>query len=246
MPAVIVNDLIAQSLYELNVVPAGQAPAQTQVDFCLTRLNQIFDDWNSERLYVYSDDFPQFTLVPSLAPHTIGPTGTFVVDERPVSIEGITIILGGANAGRVTVKKRDKQWFQNQQVPLIEDSVASGFYYNATEPDGEINFYPVPSTAYDVQLWIRSLLSSVEQFDSIDLPQGYRSALMMTLAEQVAGPMRKPWTQDQARQASNARARIQTNNAWTPRIATRDSGMPRSTVQRRSTWNWKTGNSVTP
>lgn len=224
-----VNQILTDALSELNVIDAGNTPDAGDALFALGKFNQILDNWNAERGMVYADTFPQYTITPSLNPHTIGPSSaTWAASERPVSIEGANVVLNStAPYPYIPIRKRDAQWWQLQPAPTVTSTIPTDFYYDPTMINGSIYFFPVPTTAYLVQLWIRVLLAQVTQFQTIDIPQGYRNALMLTLAEDLSGPFRKTWTPLQQNKAQMARARIFSNNVVVPVLVTSDAGMPR-------------------
>jgi hypothetical protein len=69
-------DIVTSALQEINVVAQGEAPAQGDAAFALSKLNDLLDEWAARKVYIYDVSFPTFTLVPGLLPHTIGPAGT--------------------------------------------------------------------------------------------------------------------------------------------------------------------------
>ena len=236
MPNTVTNTLLTNAMLEINVNDPADAPAQTDSDFVLGKLNRLLDNWNAERHAIYADQFLPFTIniVTAAAglPQTIGiaansPTWT-VTGNRPVSIEGITVILSGTPKARVNLRPRDSQWWQLNTVPTITSPLPTDFYYNPVYPNGEVWLWPEPTTAYAVQVWCRGVLSSLTQFATFDLPPGYEDAITLTLAEDCAGGFQKPVTPELRSKALQARARIFDNNTQVPKLRTRDSGMPRS------------------
>lgn len=216
------------------------------------KLQRLFNNWNAQRYAVYATAFSQFTLVPSLSPHTIGPTGaTWTVTQRPVSIEAISVILTPSSpAVYLAMNKRDAAWWQAQLTPTIEVDYPSDFYYDATwtvaSPNGSVYFWPVPNAAYDVQLQIRTLLDNDLTIDTeLAMPPGYQDAATLTLAEQAARIWGMPIPEDLERDARNARALIFANNDSTPLITTRDAGMQGPQGGERSSFNWISGGPTT-
>src|SRR5574343_1563542 len=86
-------DIVTMALRDLGITNAVDPPSAEDAAFALSKLNVLLDNWNAERQAVYEDVFASYTLTPSLAPHTIGPSGTFNVAQRPVSLEGCNLIL---------------------------------------------------------------------------------------------------------------------------------------------------------
>lgn len=217
-------------------------------DTARRRLERMLNLWNAQRCAVYADVFSQFTLTPSLSPHTIGPTGaTWTVVQRPVSIEAISIILTPSTPSvYLPLTKRDAAWWQAQITPTIAVEYPSDFYYNPTYVNGSIYFWPVPSAAYDVQIQIRTLLDDDFTLDTdLGMPQGYREAITLTLAERLSTPFGQPIMPSLAADARDARALIFANNDTTPTLVTRDAGMEGPRGGSRSDFNWISGGPTT-
>lgn len=237
-----VADLITEALWELNVVDPAETPSADLAALGLTKLNRLLDSWNAERLAVYSDQFAVYTLTPSVQPHTIGPSGaTWTITPRPVSVEGATVVVSGAEpTGRRPLHLRDAQWWQHQRAPTVTGPYPTDVYYDPTWPNGSLYFWPVPTTAATVQLWIRLALGQVSATDTWSLPPGYREAVTLSLAEALAAPLGRTWTAAQALQAREARERVFRVNVQTPRLVTADAGMPHGR-RGRPNFFWWTG-----
>lgn len=230
-----------------EITASAQTLAPTIASLFLARLNRIIDDWNAEREKVYGTDFLTFTFVPGLNPHTIGPTGTWTVAQRPVVLEGATVVLtpGVNQVNAPGIHLHDQAsgfplWNQSIAMPNIETSYPTDGYYDATWPNGSLYLWPVPGTAYECQIQVRSVLGAFDFTTVLSLPPGYRSALVLTLAESCAPMMGATIAPATQKAAVEARARIGANNTGAGPIATQDAGMPRQRGTR-SNWNWLVG-----
>lgn len=210
---------------------------------------RIIDDWNAVRDAIYATEFLSFTFTPNLNPHTIGPTGaTWTVAQRPVTIEGATVILStgpsGVNAPAIYMHDQSAgipAFFQNLSTPNLTTSYPTDGYYDATWPNGSLYLYPVPATAYGCQIQVRQVLTTYTLDTTFSMPPGYRSAITLTLAEQTAGIFGRPMPETLAARALTARARIFSNNTGARQLVTQDAGMPRVRRGTRSNWNWLIG-----
>ena len=219
-------DICRAALLDLNVFEPSDSVSNDDLAFVLTKLNRILDNWNADRQATYADQFTQFTLTPSLSPHTIGPTGTWVTSQRPVSIEGASLVFPTANSPEVGITLRDAEWYNSLSVPSLAGSTPTDLYYEPAWPNGRLNFYPVPSAAYKVSLWTRVVLAQLALTDTFTLPPGYWDALTLTLSENIAATYEKTVPALLSRQANDARARVFNANLEIPRLVTADSGMP--------------------
>lgn len=236
-----VRDVLHDAYAEFNQVGIGEAMPASLAAFGLRRFNMLVDQWNAIRPAIWNEEFLEFTLVPDLAPHTIGPTGaTFTVDSRPVSLEGASVILTDQDpAVKVPLILRDDEWWANQPVPTLAANLSTDLFYSPTYPNGSLYFWPVPQIAYGVQLVTRGLLSSATLDTVLSYPPGYRAALTYRMAMWLAGPIGQPVTADLEVKARMAEAAIFSNNVQPPRQRTRDAGMP-GAGSGRGGWNYIT------
>ncbi len=243
MISVQASAIITAALKELNAIQAGgPVPGQQMVDG-LELLNNILDDWNADRAKIYADAFLPFTIIPNHQPHTIGPAADWVTTQRPVSIEGIQVILTGGTPPYVYLKPRDAAWWQAQVAPTVTAAYPTDFYFDATWTAGvgQIYLWPVPTTAYAVQLWCRIVLAQLAVGTTISLPPGYNYALRMLLAKRWAPSLRKPWTPAQEQLCTRAIEVFEANNTDVPKISTRDAGMPSSRGGDLPSFMWPYG-----
>ncbi len=230
---------------ELGVIASGETPDASDIIDVRDKMRRLLNNWNADQRAVYAAAFLQFTLVPNLQPHTIGPTGVWAVDSRPVSLDGANLILNNSPTPVNTpINVRDKQWWLANTIPAIATTYPTDVYYQADWPNGSLYFWPVPQSAYDVQLMVRLVLDDVIDFDTpFSLPPGYQDAITLTGAEDcvtlfsVSNPSILQMIEKKGREA---RARIFANNDPTPKLRTADSGLTGSS-DRRGTWNFWTG-----
>ncbi len=241
--------ILLAALTEINAVDAGGAAQPELIDLALDTENEILDLWNAERGKVFADAFLPFTITANLNPHRIGPAavGTqWATTQAPVSIEGIQVELNGTPVPFVYVKKRDAAWWQSRPSPQVTANFPTDFYYDPTwtgsvTPYGQVYFWPVPTQAYNVQLWVRMILAQLLANTVISLPPGYRRALKMSIAKALAPVLRKPWTPAQDEATRIAIAKIEANNTVVPQIRTADAGMPGSSSSGLPNFDWNTG-----
>ncbi len=229
-------DLVTGALLEHNVIQLGTDPSAEDADFVLGKLNRLVDNWNAKRGAVYCETIQLFTLTPSLSPHTIGPTGTFVTPARPESITAASVYIS------TTVKQpidldHDALWWDAQLIPGQTSTFPTDGYYEKDWPNGKLFFWPVGTGAQSVEIVSRVVLAAITLAGTFSLPPGYQDAITLTLAEAIATPYRRVVTPELKQQAQDARDQIFGNNLVVPALVTVDSGMPRG---RRTTMNYLT------
>jgi hypothetical protein len=151
------------------------------------------------------------------------------VSQRPQTLEGVAMQVG---AQWCDIYLQDRQWFQSIGTPAQSSSQPSDVWYNPLWPNGELNFWPRPSTAAAIEVCTRQLLLQLALTDTFSLPPGYRSMLQKTLAERVAAPYEKTVPSQLTKDAAAARARVFGANTEIPRLITADAGLPGSRSPR--------------
>ncbi len=231
------RQLVIDALQEIKVVSATESVSSEDLAFGIRRLNRILDAWNADDQTVYADTIRSFTLVPDLVPHTIGPTGaTWTMDQRPQSVLSASLIV---DTTHYAINVRQAHWWMALTYPGLGTSMPTDVYYNPGWPNGELYFWPKPTTAYTVELLLSVTLGQMTANDVFWLPPGYQEAMTLTLAELLVGPMRVEMPPGLPLQAQKARARIFSVNVLTPPMITNDIGIPSN--DRRGTFLWRSG-----
>ena len=233
-------DLVTEALAEIGVYAQGEVPSAADMQFGISKLNRIIDSWNAKRRMVYSKDFTTYTLTPNLQPHTIGPTGTFVVTSRPIRILNANIVLTGTPPVNSPLMLRDADWWANNRVQALTSSLPTDLYYNPAFANGQLWLWPIPTVAYGIQLETLFILTQVTQFLTVSVPPGYRDALTYLLAVALSPAFGKSISGELATLTREALATIVVPNLSSPRISTWDSGMPDNN-KNRPYFNWLTG-----
>jgi hypothetical protein len=204
-------------------------------------LNQQIDYWSARGCYAYTTAFNVYTLTPGHQPHLIGPgllAPDWAATSRPVKIISASVIL--PTATDVSLRIRDDAWWAAQSVKSIQSSMPTDLYYNADYPNGQLWFWPISISGYQVRLETYVLL---QQFVTLDdcfiAPPAYLAAVTLTLAEELVDIWGTEMPMNLSRRATKARDALQSNNYLPPRIATADWGTSGS--RRGSDFNWQTG-----
>jgi hypothetical protein len=236
-------DIITEAMQELNLTSAVEVPSAEDAAYCLKKLNSILDEWSARRAYAFNVGFSLYTLMPNHQPHTIGPTGDFVVTQRPVKIEAAALVLNNGTNVDLPMTLRDDDWWAAQQVKQISTSVPTDLYYSPDMPNGSLYLWPIPTTAYGIRLetWVQLPVFADLNTTSYNLAPGYQRALTLTLAENIApafGPSAMQIAAGMSAQAQSARKAIQGNNISSPRIASADFG---TGLGKKSGFNYYSG-----
>lgn len=236
------RDICTAALQEFGGIGATDAPSNEDATFVLGKLNRLLDTWNADRGAVYAAAFATYNLTPNLSPHTIGPTGTFVVGQRPVSIDDAGLVLNNVTPNvRLPIRIRTDQWWAAQTVKSLATDVPTDLYYEADWPNGSLFFWPVPDLNYQVELRTRIVLAQLGLNDAFSLPPGYWDAITLTLAETLVDAYGKQMPGSLPARAAKARMLIQSNNQQTVPMT---PGLPRGSGRTRPYYNRYTGDIV--
>lgn len=194
-----------------NGLVTGATPSNFQVQLTLPDVASEAED---AKAVFTGGDIPNFA--------TVGP--------RPTKILNANIILNNVSPEvKVPLYIADDDWWAANPVPKVTSTLPNVLYYSANWPNGQIFLWSMQSQAYGLELetWVN--LTEVGDFTyPFYLPQGYRDAVTYSLAESLGPSYDVPMATIQllAEAARRARAKIQTLNSSSPRIMTRDSGIP--------------------
>jgi hypothetical protein len=240
-------DLIQSAGYEIGAFSPGEAIAAADALWALEVLQRIIDQWNAKRGLIYSVAFTAYNLVANLAPHTIGPTGTFdtgpAANYRPVRISSASFVLnpGATNPVDLPIQMRDKDWWAANPLKSLSSSIITDLYYEPASPNGNLNFFPICNTNGVVRLeqW-SSLAQALTLQTGLGLVQGYWEALVTTLALALCPSFEKQPSPVLVQRQATAIKVIFENNDPAPRIETNTS-MPGTAGSGRPDFNFLTG-----
>ena len=234
--AVPVLTIVGNALKEHNVYAAGEPIKPADAADVLSVLNRILDSWNAKGATSIAEVFTSFVTTPALQPHTIGPTGTWVLPVRPVAIDGASLSLATNVWTPITVHD-DPAWWLAQS--LAGATMITDLFYSPDLPNGSIYFSGVPTAASTVRLMTRTTLASVLLTQSLTLAPGYEAALTLTLAEQIARMFHATVSADLKTDAGLARATAFGNNLVIPSLSTAGLGLPGSSGP--GWWDYRIG-----
>jgi len=196
-------DIITDALLEIGAHDLGQNVPAEMSSHGLRMLNRICQRWSVTPAMI-----PVLTEISvplnGAASYTIGPTGADVTAARPIRIDRATAVDAASNEYPVNVLSRP-EWDG-----IFNKNVTGGpptdIWYQASTP-GRVYVYP-KSAGYTLKLDCQTLLTSFPGLSTtVTLPEGYESALTLTLAIDLCGTYQmQPTPSLMARQAGIVRA----------------------------------------
>lgn len=199
--------IIEDALGEIGVKEHGQSLSSEDSAIGLRYLNRILERWSNHRLLIPALTEISVPLSGAYS-YTIGPTGAVVV-TRPNKIIGA---YSRDSAGIDT----PIQVLSEVEWQVINDKSLSGppdrVWYEKTNTNGTLHVYP-DTSGYTLKLQCQVLLSSFAlNSTSLTLPEGYESALMLTLAVDLAGRYEKQVSRDLAMRSAAANRSVKRTN----------------------------------
>lgn len=167
--------------------------------------------------------------------------------QRPEAIHDANIILNNLSpVVKCPLRIRDKDWWIANSIPSVPTSIPTDLFYEPAFPNGEIRLWPLQNVTYGLEL---ETWTNLAQFTSLTqqfwMPPGYEDAVTYGLAVSMAPSYGRPLDATLATLAVNAKGKIQTKNSQSPKMATRDSGIPRGN-RGGTLFNWLNGTTVPP
>lgn len=193
-------DLITDALLEIGVAESGQSVNAEDGAIGLRYLNRLLQRWtNAPAMFAV---LPEVSVtLTGAGSYTIGPSGGTVA-VRPIRIDGAVYVDAGGLESPVTVLSR-AQW-DAIAVKSVTSSVVSEVWYDATVTDGTVHVYPKGSSG-TLKLQGASLLTSFAGLSTaVTLPDGYESAIVPSLAIDLAPAFQVPVSQDLRIKATGA------------------------------------------
>lgn len=178
-----VQTIIDRALRLNGVLGAGRTANANDTADCLIALNAMLESWRLERLMVYAMSTESLSLVAGTSSYTIGPSGDLNI-TRPIKIEDAYQRLDGIDFPVEIIPP--ERW--NMIVDKTTDSdVVEMAYYNPTLETGNLQVWPVPTSAVTLYLMVREPISSFSAAtDTVSLPPGYERALAYNLGFEIS------------------------------------------------------------
>lgn len=221
-------DLITDALLEIGAAESGQSLPAEEGAIGLRYLNRILQRWtNAPAMFAVMPEV-SITLT-GAASYTVGPTGVAVA-ARPIRIDRASYVDAAGLETPVTVLNR-AQW-DEIAAKSVSSTIVSDVWYDATQTDGVVHVYPKGSTG-TLKVQGASLLTSfVSLATAVTLPDGYESAIVASLAIDLAPAFQVPVSQDLRIKAAGAVRAIKRMNAETLLLTTGLDGGQRYQIDR--------------
>lgn len=169
-----------------GVIAEGEEPSPELLEDTRVAFNAMLDSWSGERLSVFSTQDQVLTWPAGESVQTVGPTGD-LVGLRPVKLMDYTYFKDPSSGVSYGLDLINESQYNNIAVKTSTSTYPQVIFENPTMPDSTFKVYPVPSIDLEFHLISTVELSQVDDlFTDINLPPGYRRALIFNLACEIA------------------------------------------------------------
>lgn len=202
--------IIDRALRLIGAIASGESPTTDEGTDALTALNAMIDSWRNDRLMVYALSESTLTLTPTDASYTIG-TGGNINTTRPVKIESAFCRAGSVDFPVDVIGKARYDAIPDK---TTTSDIPDFLYYDSAVTTGNINLWPVPTTANVLHVTMWTVLSTLAAVSTtVTLPPGYERALAYNLAIEVAPEYEKTVSQEVAKIARESLAALKKINS---------------------------------
>lgn len=216
-------DIINAAGQEISALAAGEQFSASDQAWVLQKLQRLIDRSNAREPMVYNMNFALFMLNPPATPETpttIGPGGDFDVNQRPVKIESIGLILAGTPGVELPLNRRDDDWWANNRIKGLTSTLPTDYYYSPDWPMGKIFFWPVPTVSHQVRIESRQVLGEVTAYNqNFTMPPAYWDWVILKLGITIGPSFSRPVSSDLRQEEREALKALQVNNISSPRLA---------------------------
>lgn len=180
--------LIEDSMKRIGALASGEALPAAEAADAFRRLNELVDNWSTQRLTQRVIAREVFDLVGNQASYTIGTGGNFNT-ARPEFVDDVRLILTTPTPdNEIPLSPLTSQAYTDLVVKALTSTQPSHWYYDPTMPTGTLYLWPIPdNSTNDVALYLPRAL---EQFAALStvyvMAPGYYRALRLNLALELA------------------------------------------------------------
>jgi hypothetical protein len=174
-------DIIKASMRKAGILVKSESPAADEASDALDTLNDMIESWANDELCVPFRTLESFTLSGGTAIYTIGSGGTFNT-VRPIQIiSGFT--RDGTNDRPIKIIGDDEYSSISYKGALGRSEYLN---YSNEHPLSTIKLYPTPDIGYALSLLTEKQLGAYTLNQTVDLPAGWRRALVYCLAVELS------------------------------------------------------------
>lgn len=228
--------IIASAMKEIAVLPSGEVPSAAESADCFLYLNNMIDEWTTERLMIFTVARQIFPLTVGQQVYTLGTGGNFNI-PRPTRVERAGIINLSNPAQPLELPLEYLTFDQWAEIPVknIQSALPQKVWNDNGFPLMNLSYWCVPTQSVQTALYCWSMLTAFPDLvTDEEFPPGYANALIFGLAVNIGDMFGRPAPPSVIAKALTAKARVKTINA--PLI---DLHVDAALVAKGRHYNWR-------
>ena len=232
-----VAELITDSMLSINAIAGSEVPSAAESSAALRVLNDLIEEWNNERLLVYTINRSEFALVAGQQSYTIGAGGNFNT-VRPIRIDSalIKVTSSTPNVELPLELLTVDQWMAIT-VKSVASTIPLRLYNTMAFPLSTIYLWPYPSVVSTLVLNVWNQITAFAAVtDTVTLPPAYLKALKLNLAMELTMQYGSQPGAVLVSRAAEAKATLKRTNTVPSFMAT-DAAL----LSNTRLWNYRTG-----
>jgi hypothetical protein len=174
-----------------GILTKSEDPSADEAADGLDMLNDLLASWSNDSMIVYARTLENFTLTSGTASYTIGSGGTFNT-VRPIKIISAYVRSGGVDYPLSVASEENYDAVSFKSNGAIPDFLV----YSNAYPLATLTFYPTPAEGNQLYLRTEKQLSEFTLNQTVDLPPGWKRALIHNLAVELAPEYGQPIPQE--------------------------------------------------
>lgn len=221
----------------LNALASGEVPTAAEAADALETLNEMLEQWNLERLTVYTIVRNLLSVTAGTGTYTLGSGGDWNI-ARPAKIDN-AMFRETATGLELPMRVLTDAEYQAIRLKDTTGSWPRWLYNDYAFPLSTVTVWPTPSVNNQIVLYTWNQISSVANLDtSLTFPPGYIMALRYNLAVALAPEYGRSISVELAALAMQTKANIKTINTRVPLLQMDEA------LQQGQGWDWQTGETI--
>lgn len=209
MPSPIVAaDLLSSAARLAGVLADGETFSASEFNDSLLVLNDMLENWSTERLSVWDTLNESFNLVAGTPSYTMGAGGAFNTTRPPLGILGGFVTFSGADFPLTTMTKAEYDLFMVKSQQGLPERVL----YVGAHPLATVFFWPVPSAVMTVSLQTTRTLAQATLATSLSGPPGWVKALRTNVGVELCAEFNVPASAELVAIAADAKGDYKRSN----------------------------------
>jgi hypothetical protein len=188
----LVSAIIADALIEIGYNYPGETPPPEIQAMALRSLQRMIDGWGADGLTLSRLLRTTFTLPSGTSSITIGPTGTVVLTDRPMSLTAANYVIPGTSPSvESPIGVMDEDAYAAISIKQLSSALPLQCFYqtNLTDANGTLFFWPQVSQDVTIALYTPQPVAMPTTSASVLIgPPGYADAFVYGLAMRLVNP----------------------------------------------------------